>query len=183
MTLKEAFENTIRSVFSDEIWEGENLQKKYKKVLKGNGDCGKFGDDSSTIDLMLYIRNLMRINNLVPNLRMDNTNIEEFINKKIREKDNWLTKEYKESFPKSYNSEPNSHLNGDYDVDGWNYENAGIIDWGIEWIGDYKGYKNTHYYYNELDHYLTYLVGAIRRGKLNDCIHQGHMIKKDIFED
>ena len=37
-----------------------------------------------------------------------------------------------------------------------------------------------HIYYNELDHYLTYLVGAIRRGIPNVRIQQGKNIEKDL---
>jgi len=180
MKLEDAFEFTIKHVFGEEVLGSEDLRKRYTKIQGSKETYGKYGDDAA-IDLMLYLRKLMRDRNLVPNIRMDE-NMEEFINKNIRGKDNWLTEEYKNRFPQSYDSEPDSHFDGDYDVDGWNYENADITDRETEWIGDYKKYKNTHYYYNQLDHYLTYLVDRIRSGKTkNDSIRKGHIIKKDIY--
>ena len=44
---------------------------------------------------------------------------------------------------------------------------------------EYKG-KLDHIYYNELDHYLTYLVGAILRGKSRDGSTDGVHIKGDL---
>ena len=70
----------------------------------------------------------------------------------------------------------------EYLVDGWDYseylkKNPSKTD--IEWF--FKLNKKVyHLYYNELDHYLTYLVGAIRRGKSRDGIKQGKNIKEDL---
>ena len=43
-------------------------------------------------------------------------------------------------------------------------------------------WKNVvgHIYYNELDHYLTYLLGAIRKGISKVGIKQGKNIEKDL---
>jgi hypothetical protein len=53
--------------------------------------------------------------------------------------------------------------NRGYTDDGWNY---GIIDAEFddcEWVVPIgRNGRKTHYYYNELDHYLTYLIWKIR---------------------
>ena len=80
----------------------------------------------------------------------------------------------------------------EYLVDGWDYseylkKNPSKTD--IEWFIKLNK-KVYHLYYNELDHYLTYLVGAILVGakrryktKINytpDRIRQGDHIKEDL---
>ena len=58
-------------------------------------------------------------------------------------------------------------------------QNNQNYDYDIEWF--YVG-KNLvgHIYYNELDHYLTYLLGAIRRGIPDVRISQGKNIEEDL---
>lgn len=138
---------------------------------------------------MLYIRKLMREEKLIPDvpleiciqskfLRIDN--LKKFFKCDVKTID-WLTEEYEKRFPESYKSEPESHMR-EYLVDGWDYseylkKNPSKTD--IEWFIKLNK-KVYHLYYNELDHYLTYLVGAIRRGKSCDGIKQGKNIKKDL---
>ena len=67
--------------------------------------------------------------------------------------------------------------------DGWKYfeylnQNNQNYDYDIEWFCVGKNVVG-HIYYNELDHYLTYLLGAIRRGN-PERIRQGENIKKDL---
>ena len=193
-TIEKKFKETVEDVFRKDIWEDEELLNKYKKVIekreKNKDDCGEFGDDSTTIELMLYIRKLMPEEKLIPDvslkiciqsesLTIDNLKKFIVLDGKTR---SWLTTEYKERFPISYYSEPESHI-WDYSDDGWyrysEYQKENSLDTDIEWIIKINN-KFSHIYYNELDHYLTYLVGAIRRDNKSDRISQGKNIKEDL---
>ena len=199
-SVEEIFEKTIKKVFGKKIWDEEKFKRLYDNVIekrkenlnngKAEDDCGKYGDDSTTIELMLYIRKLMREEKLIPDvslkiciqsesLTIDNLKKFVVLDGKTRSR---LTTEYKERFPISYYSEPESHI-WDYHDDGWynysEYQKENSLDADIEWIIKINN-KFSHIYYNELDHYLTYLVGAIRRGKSRDGINQGKNIKEDL---
>ena len=172
----------------------KDIEPLYNKVIENrdnNVKCGKYGDDPATIELILYLRHKMRENKLISSepiskhLKAIPITIENF--KKFLEKDgkdrSWLTEKYQECFPYSYESEPESHIN-DYKEDGWNYSeylnrNNQNYDYDIEWFYVEKN-EVSHIYYNELDHYLTYLLYAIRTGKENDRIQQGKNIKEDL---
>lgn len=188
----EEFEKTIERVFGKNCLK--EIEPLYKKVIENrdnNVKCGRYGDDPATIELILYLRHKMRENKLISSKPISNylkaipITIENF--KKFLEKDgkdrSWLTEEYKNRFPYSYESEPESHKKP-YTDDEWNYfeylnQNNQNYDYDIEWF--YVG-KNVvgHIYYNELDHYLTYLLGAIRRGISKVGIKQGKNIEKDL---
>lgn len=212
-SVEEIFEKTIKIAFGKDSWKDKELLNKYNKVIKkrdeilNNGKaedgCGEYGDNPTTIELMLYVRKLMREEKLIPDvplkfyIQSEPVTIKETINNfnNFIENDgkntSWLTKEYKKRFPKSYGSEPESHLS-EYDIDGWDYseyQKRNPLDADIEWLFKYRA-KIGHIYYNELDHYLTYLVGAILVGakrryktKINytpDRIRQGDHIKEDL---
>ncbi len=208
-SVEEIFEKTIKKVFGKKIWDEEKFKGLYDNVIKkrneilNNGKaedgCGEFGDNPTTIELMLYVRKLMREEKLIPDvslkiciqsesLTIDNLKKFVVLDSKTR---SWLTTEYKERFPISYYSEPESHI-WDYRYDGWDYseyQKENSLDADIEWIIKIKN-KFSHIYYNELDHYLTYLVGAIlvgaksryktKRDYTPDRIRQGDHIKEDL---
>lgn len=214
---EEKFEKTIEDVFGKDRWKDEELLNKYKKVIeqreenlkngkKAEDGCGKYGDDPTTIELMLYIRKLMREEKLIPDvplkfyIQSESVTIENFKNFIVHDGKNrsWLTTEYEERFPISYRSEPESHFGPhnsetesdkwDYLDDGWDYskyleENSLNAD--KEWFFEIKGKRGHndrlgHIYYNELDHYLTFLVYAIRTNKTCDRSRHGVNIKKDL---
>lgn len=175
----------------------KEIEPLYKKVIENrdnNVKCGTYGDDPATIELILYLRHKMRENKLISSEPISNylkaipktmddckELLENFLENdgKVR---SWLTEEYKKRFPYSYESEPKSHID-DYKEDGWNYleylnQNNHNYDYDIEWFCVEKNVVG-HIYYNELDHYLTYLLGAIRRG-MPEKIKQGKNIKKDL---
>lgn len=208
-SVEEIFEKTIKKVFGKKIWDEEKFKRLYDNVIKkrdeilNNGkaedDCGTYGDDPTTIELMLYIRKLMREEKLIPDVPLEICiqskfltidNLKKFFKCDVKTID-WLTEEYEKRFPESYKSEPESHMR-EYLVDGWDYseylkKNPSKTD--IEWFIKLNK-KVYHLYYNELDHYLTYLVGAILVGakrryktKINytpDRIRQGDHIKEDL---
>lgn len=185
----EEFKKTIKRVFGKDCLK--DIEPLYNKVIENkdnNVKCGTYGDDPATIELILYLRKIMRQKKLVPTEKLlkgkslTYDNYIEFIENdgKVR---SWLTEEYQERFPCSYESEPESHIN-DYKDDGWKYseylnQNNQNYDYDIEWF--YVG-KNVvgHIYYNELDHYLTYLLSAIRKGIPYVSIKQGKNIQKDL---
>lgn len=186
--VEKVFKGYIEKIFGKDCLK--EIEPLYKKVIENrdnNVKFGEFGDDPATIELILYLRKIMRQKKLVPTEKLlkgkslTYDNYLEFIENdgKVR---SWLTEEYKKRFPYSYESEPKSHID-DYKEDGWNYleylnQNNQNYDYDIEWFYVEKN-EVGHIYYNELDHYLTYLLGAIRRGKA-DRIRQGENIKKDL---
>jgi len=196
-SVEEKFKETIEIVFEDR-WK--DIEPLYNKVIekreenlkngkKAEDGCGKYGDDPTTIELMLYVRKLMREKNLIPDVPLKICIQSKFLTidnlKKFFKCDvktiGWLTKEYEKRFHKSYESEPESHM-WDYLVDGWDYseyleKNPSKAD--IEWFFKINK-KISHLYYNELDHYLTFLVGAIRRNITSDRSRDGVHIKEDL---
>ena len=64
------FKETIVKVFGEDGWNG--VETLYNKVIEKReefkDDCGKYGDDSTTIELMLHIRKMMRENKLIPSV-------------------------------------------------------------------------------------------------------------------
>ena len=186
--VEKVFKGYIEKIFGKDCLK--EIEPLYKKVIENrdnNVKCGRYGDDPATIELILYLRKIMRQKKLVPTEKLlkgkslTYDNYLEFIENdgKVR---SWLTEEYKKRFPYSYESEPKSHID-DYKEDGWNYleylnQNNQNYDYDIEWFYVEKN-EVGHIYYNELDHYLTYLLGAIRRG-MPEKIKQGKNIKKDL---
>ena len=189
------FEGHIEKIFGKDCLK--EIEPLYKKVIENrdnNVKCGKYGDDPATIELILYLRHKMRENKLISSEPISNylksipktkeeykELFENFLEKDGKER-SWLTKEYRNRFPCSYESEPESHKKP-YTDDGWNYfeylnQNNQNYDYDIEWFYVEKNIVG-HIYYNELDHYLTYLLGALRRGK-PDSIRQGKNIQKDL---
>lgn len=189
--VEKVFKGYIEKIFGkDCLKEIEPLYKKVKENRDNNVKCGEYGDDPATIELILYLRHKMRENKLISSEPISNylkaipitiENFTKFLEKDGKER-SWLTEEYKKCFPCSYESEPESHKKP-YTNDGWNYfeylnQNNQNYDYDIEWFYVEKN-EVGHIYYNELDHYLTYLLGAIRRG-IPEKIKQGKNIKKDL---
>ena len=190
--VEKVFEGYIETIFGKDCLK--DIEPLYKKVIENrdnNVKCGTYGDDPATIELILYLRHKMRENKLISSEPISNylkaipITIENF--KKFLENDgkvrSWLTEEYKKRFPYSYESEPKSHID-DYKEDGWNYleylnQNNQNYNYDIEWFYVEKNVVG-HIYYNELDHYLTYLLRSIRLDKENDRIQQGKNIKEDL---
>ncbi|MQQ01639.1 hypothetical protein GEZ98_01685 [Streptococcus mitis] len=190
--VEKIFEGYIEKIFGKDCLK--DIEPLYNKVIENrdnNVKCGIYGDDLATIELILYLRHKMRENKLISSEPISNylkaipITIENF--KKFLEKDgkdrSWLTEEYQECFPYSYELEPESHII-DYKEDGWNYseylnQNNQNYDYDIEWFCVGKNVV-AHIYYNELDHYLTYLLGSIRLDKEKDSIQKGKNIKEDL---
>ena len=176
----------------------KEIEPLYKKVIENrdnNVKCGTYGDDPATIELILYLRHKMRENKLISSEPISNylkaipktmkgyeKLFKNFLENDGKDK-SWLTEEYKKRFPYSYESEPKSHID-DYMFDGWKYfeylnQKNQNYDYDIEWFCVGKNVVG-HIYYNELDHYLTYLLGSIRLDKENDSIKKGKNIKEDL---
>ena len=202
-SVEEKFKKTIIKVFRDDNWEDiwKGIEPLYNKVLekreenlkngKAEDGCGKYGDDSTTIELMLYIRKLMREKKLISAEPLKNYLHGKPLTKKELKKEfidfieqdgenrSWLTKEYEKRFHNSYESEPESHSK-EYFYDEWDYskyQNEISFDADIEWLFEFKD-GLVHIYYNELDHYLTHLVGVIRKNTC-DKSWRGVHIKED----
>lgn len=194
--VEKVFEGYIEKIFGKDCLK--EIEPLYKKVIENrdnNVKCGEYGDDPATIELILYLRHKMRENKLISSEPISNylkaiqktkEDCKELF-KNFLENDgkdrSWLTEEYKKRFPCSYESEPESHKKP-YTDDGWNYfeylnQNNQNYDYDIEWFYVEKNVVG-HIYYNELDHYLTYLLGSIRLDKENDCIKKGKNIKEDL---
>lgn len=176
----------------------KEIEPLYKKVIENrdnNVKCGRYGDDPPTIELIIYLRHKMRENKLISSEPISNylksipktmedyeKLFKNFLKNDGKDK-SWLTEEYKKRFPYSYESEPKSHID-DYMFDGWKYfeylnQKNQNYDYDIEWFCVGKN-EVGHIYYNELDHYLTYLLGSIRLDKENDSIKKGKNIKEDL---
>lgn len=198
-SVEEIFKETIIKVFGKEIWDEEKFKRLYDNVIKkrdeilNNGKAedgyGEYGGNPTTIELMLYVRKLMREKKLIPDVPLKFYIQSEPVTKKNFKKfivqdgetRSWLTTEYEERFHISYDSEPESHST-EYFENGWDYskyQKENSLDADIEWLFEYKG-KLDHIYYNELDHYLTYLAGTILRGIPCDKSKRGDHIKKDL---
>ena len=194
--VEKVFEGYIEKIFGKDCLK--EIEPLYKKVIENrdnNVKCGKYGDDPATIELILYLRHKMRENKLISSEPISNylkaipktkEDCKELF-KNFLENDgkdrSWLTEEYKKRSPCSYESEPESHKKP-YTDDGWNYfeylnQNNQNYDYDIEWFYVEKNVVG-HIYYNELDHYLTYLLGSIRLDKENDSIKKGKNIKEDL---
>lgn len=137
-SVEEKFKETIIKVFGKKIWDEEKFKGLYDNVIKkrdeilNNGKaedgCGEFGDNPTTIELMLYVRKLMREEKLIPDVPLEIciqskslpiNKLKKFVMFDFRTI-GWLTEEYEKRFPKSYKSEPESHMR-EYLDDGWDY--------------------------------------------------------------
>lgn len=194
--VEKVFKGYIEKIFGKDCLK--EIEPLYKKVIENrdnNVKCGRFGDDPATIELILYLRHKMRENKLISSEPISNylksipktMKDYEKLFKNFLENDgkdkSWLTEEYKKRFPYSYESEPKSHID-DYMFDGWKYfeylnQNNQNYDYDIEWFCVGKNVV-AHIYYNELDHYLTYLLSSIRLDKEKDSIQKGKNIKEDL---
>ena len=105
---------------------------------------------------MLHIRHQMMALSLAPDCKLEDGNRFKYLEHNSKEFKNRFPLPYK--FEKKRNNENDSIIPVNYLDDGWIYDNINYkdSDWMIKCS---KGL--THYYYNELDHLLSYLVGRL----------------------
>lgn len=168
MKAQEQFENVIKAVFGQKFLEEINELYQHVRESAGKGEFNKYGGDSLSIALMLPIRAAMREKGLAPAELPNFSNLERFYESRTELLKQ--TSEFQRTFPKTWEFDCVIKCpNRGYTDDGWDYENEEVKKMSEEeqekeWIiRDSKSGKLKHYYYNELDHYLTYLVGAIRK--------------------
>ena len=165
MKATEQFEKTICAVFGDSYFE--SILDLYNEVLAAtyDPDGTPYGGDAPAIALMRVIREKMRVKGLAPRaeIKLDKKNTLENL---LRTRTELLEKNetFRQLFGKTWRYDVEiMNPNDGYDFDGWNYQ--GIALKPEEWVVKLGKRKPSHLYYNELDHYLTYLVGAIRQNR------------------
>ena len=150
------------------------LNDKWKPVLATNEDVKKYGSCKSTVNFMLFVREQLKKQQLLPRIPRntklvlkDSTSFRQGL---LKEGD---CIEYRHEFWMFFPLSARYELerpNSSYDFDFWDYSTINNTDDEENWIAfaEEKYSKETrersHYYYNELDHYITYLVGAIKSG-------------------
>lgn len=163
MMATEQFEKTVRAVFGDLYLD--SIADLYKKVETAPYDPkgAPYGGDAPAIALMLAIREKMREKGLAPREKME-LDEKDTLERLLRRRTELLRKNetFRELFSKTWKYDLEiMDPNDGYDFDGWDYQ--GIDLKPEEWVVKLGRSKPSHLYYNELDHYLTYLVGAIRQ--------------------
>ena len=155
--------------FGDGLQNEERFRTLYDSVKSPDESDGlpPYGGDQCAIELMLYLREQMRKCGLAPKEPLKQGE-KEFC--RFRTKCLGNTAAFKYRFPETwaYDCEERNPNRG-YKEDGWDYQIVGISiepdqdreQKETEWL-DTKDGILTHCYYNELDHYLTHLVGVIR---------------------
>lgn len=165
------FDRAITVAFGDGLQNEERFRTLYDSVKSPDESDGlpPYGGDQCAIKLMLYLREQMRKCGLAPKepLKQGEKRFYRFRTEGLR---NTNTVAFKYRFPETwaYDCEERNPNRG-YKEDGWDYQIVGISiepdqdreRKGTEWL-DTKDGILTHFYYNELDHYLTHLVGVIR---------------------
>lgn len=184
----EDFKETIKVIFNeteDSEWYKE-FEKKFNKIKDEDDEIiGKYGCSIGTMELMLFIRKRMRDEGLAPIISL-------ISDIPIRSKKHYdyiidcmrnCSLQFIDKFPETYNIDIKkrkcskkgkeiANYNLSYDVDGWNYTNIqyNCEDW-MKYMSVQQQHQKpakkyvTHFYYNELDHYLTYYVYLIKVGK------------------
>lgn len=189
MKAEEQLRKTIITTMGRSVWN--DIQPLLNAVMRARDDgllIDDNGCDESVINLMFELRKNMREMGLAPKCGLQENewkNLELFYKKRTE----LLSKThlFKNKLENTYRFESDiMPINKHYTDDGWNYGNEYEYD-KTEWIfpvGRGKQ-KYTHYYYNELDHYLSYLVGKIRSEKdSNDCCREcGLKVLKSEIED
>lgn len=165
----EDFKETIKVIFNEnEVSEWyKEFEKKFNKIKDEDDEIiGKYGCSIGTMELMLFIRKRMRDEGLAPLVSLDGVSLrgkkhDENIIKYMENNSPYFMKIFKDAY------EDNVKRNKlKYSIDDWNYNEIKYsnVDWMKMKICK-KGNYITHYYYNELDHYLTYYVYLIKVGK------------------
>lgn len=163
------FDRAITVAFGNGLQNEERFRTLYDSVKSPNesDSLPPYGGDQCAIELMLYLREQMRKCGLAPKepLKQGEKRFYQFRTECLGN-----TVGFKYRFPETwaYDCVPEKPNDG-YTEDGWNYQIVGISiepdqdreRKGTEWL-DTKDGILTHFYYNELDHYLTHLVGVIR---------------------
>ena len=163
MKATEQFEKTVRAVFGDLYLD--SIADLYKKVETAPYDPKEapYGGDAPAIALMLAIREKMREKGLAPREKME-LDKKDTLERLLRRRTELLRKNetFRELFGKTWKYDLEiMNPNDGYEFDGWDYQ--GIDLKPEEWVVKLGRRKPSHLYYNELDHYLSYLVGAIRQ--------------------
>ena len=161
------FDRAITVAFGNGLQNEERFRTLYDSVKSPDESDGlpPYGGDRCAIKLMLYLREQMRKCGLAPKepLKQGEKKFYQFRTECLGN-----TVGFKYRFPETwaYDCVPEKPNDG-YTEDGWNYQIvAQDVDQGAEWLEKFqtkdRGVILTHFYYNELDHYLTHLVGVIR---------------------
>ena len=190
--LEHALSVTLGEKLSDEKFI-EEVETRWAAIIVDKNREYIYGGCESTVSFMRFIRAALKEVNLLPKTPLSDEvleslsdgNIEayyEFRKNLLGNKPNDNDKEYLgkkgfgELFQRSRDFEMNhvdkngnkKTYNEGYNIDGWYYGAISDVDMKEEWLAYGKdsviSFDRTHYYYNELDHYITYLVGAIKKG-------------------
>lgn len=160
------FEEAIKKVFGEEFLKDVNENEEYK-IIKESNEFNKenFGDCDEARKLMMYIRKEMISKELAPSgVDISKLGSDEH-HKEVVLEGMKKSKRFLDLFKNVYDCDKDKK-ELKYCVDGWNYYND-CKDYSDDEIANMWIKKNNykHYYYNELDHYLTYLVSKIVTGK------------------
>lgn len=183
------FKETIKVIFNEtegSEWYKE-FEEKFDKITKEDDKIiGDYGCSIGTMELMLFIRKRMRDEGLAPIISLISD-----ISIKGKKHYNYIidcmrncSPQFIDKFPETYNIDIKkrkcskkgkeiANYNLSYDVDGWNYTNIqyNCEDW-MKYMSVQQQHQKpakkyvTHFYYNELDHYLTYYVGLIKQQEI-----------------
>ena len=163
------FDRAITVAFGNGLQNEERFRTLYDSVKSPDESDGlpPYGGDQCAIKLMLYLREQMRKCGLAPKVSLKQGE-KRFYRFRMEGLRNTNTVAFKYRFPETwaYDCEERNPNRG-YKEDGWDYQIvAQDVEQGAEWLEKFqtkdRGVILTHFYYNELDHYLTHLVGAIR---------------------
>lgn len=190
----ERFHHAIQVAFGDSLGEEKTFCDLYASVLESPDQSNSpppYGGDKCAIELMRYLREQMRKCGLAPTepLKQGKSGFYRFRTELLRN-----TVGFRDRFPETWKFDCEIRKrNSGYTEDGWDYRIAGLSikpeedreTKETEWLDlDKKGAILTHFYYNELDHYLTNLVGRIRGYYCRSAKEEGYRtIEREIEED
>ncbi len=184
------FHRAITAVFGVSLRNDKTFAALCDAVESPIKSKAKYGGDESAIELMRYLRKKMIKYGLAPKepLKQGEKGFYRFRTELLRN-----TVGFKDRFPETWKLDCEiRNPNCGYMEDGWDYRIARLSikpeedreTKETEWLGlDKEGAILTHFYYNELDHYLTNLVGRIR-GYCRSAKEEGYRtIEREIEED
>lgn len=167
LSREEYFNKAIIALFGYTFWK-EKCEKLFHEVVSGSRvNDGNYGDCDSGKELMNVIREKMNEQGLAPAIKMEKASFKTRIEgMKIS-----YSRKFSKEFPNTYDYEM-TNKNKSYDYDGWKYKTEDFD----KWILTYKEGTYSHYYYNELDHVLTFCLGNVRKGKKTTPKEKGFFI-------